>query len=65
MLKFPAKRLKLASCQDSLAVFTLQMNFIFYNLGLLLLQNLNLLLNVPALLQKIGIFLTESCQLLF
>ena len=59
MLKFPTKRLQLASFHDSLAVFALQMNVLFHDLGLLLLQNLHLLLNVPALLQRIGIFLTE------
>ena len=38
MLKFPTKRLQLASCHDSLAVFALQMKFLFHDLGLLLLR---------------------------
>lgn len=50
-LQLPAQTLKLASGQDSLAVFPSQMVLLLHELALLLLQELHLLLRVPMLFQ--------------
>lgn len=50
-LKFPAKTLQFAACQDGLAVLALQVDLLFKHLVLLLLQHLHLLLHAATLLQ--------------
>ena len=50
-LQLPAQTLKLAAGQDGFAVFALEVHLLLGQLGLLLLQDLYLLLHSAALLQ--------------